>query len=270
MLDSLTRIRPRSHTHGKDMKHTSLTHYFSNGLSLANQSLDILCVAILLWIPSIVSTYLHATTSRGSIAVISALFLLVSVVFTLSIPVFLVSKQQGEALSYKEVFGVVARNTRRMILPVIVYFLVFGVFIFGSMFIFSPSRVAAFFQDMPEISKGWQPTVLIFIPIVSLFEFTSFFFSLENNGFFTSMKKSLQAAFTNMPYIALVILFGLASYSIISLLPIDAFWRRLLGTVLGQYSNLVLIATSLIYYQDVIKEEPILKTSRGRPVRPSQ
>jgi hypothetical protein len=188
----------------------------------------------------------------------------------LSTPVFLVSKQQGETLSYKVVFGVVVRNTRRMILPVIVYFLVFGVLLFGSMFIFSPSRIAALFQNMPELSKGWQPTVLIFISVVYLFEFTSFFFSLENNGFFASMKKSLQVAFKNMPYIALLILFGAISYSIISILPVDASWRRLLSTVLGQYVNFVLTATSLFYYQDVIKEGPILKTSRGRSVRSSQ
>src|SRR5689334_2415922 len=131
------------------MNHKPFTQYFSEGFSLANRSLDILCVAILLWIPSIVSMYLPVTSSRGIVALILGLFLLISIVFTLSIPVFLVSKQQGGTLTYKEVFGVVARNTRRMVLPVIIYFLIFGVILFSSIFIFSASRVAAIFQAMP-------------------------------------------------------------------------------------------------------------------------
>jgi hypothetical protein len=251
------------------MNHKPLTRYFSDGFFLANRSLDILCVAIVLWLPSIVSTPLPATTLSGIVALITALFTLISVVFGLSIPVFLVDKQQGEVLSSKGVFGVVARNTKRMILPVIIYFLVFGVVLF-SLLIVSAGRVLAFFQNMSELSKGWQLTFAIFISLASLFAFTPFFFSLENNGFFTSMKKGLRVALHNTPYIALVILFGVTSYSITSILPKEVFWGRLLTIAVGQYGNLVLITTSLFYYQDVIKEEPIVKTPRGRSVHPSQ
>jgi hypothetical protein len=269
LLVSLTIRHPKVYYYGKAMNRKPLTRYFSGGFSLANRSLDILCVTILLLLPSIVSTYLPATNLRGIIALITALFTLISIVFGLSIPVFLVARQQGGTLSYKEVFGVVARNTRRMILPVIVYFLVFGALLFLSI-ILSAGRALAFFQNMSELSKGWQPTSVIFISVVSLFTFTPFFFSLENNGFFTSMKKGLRIALHNTPYIALVILFGVASYSITSIIPKEVFWGRLLTIAVGQYGNLVLIATSLFYYQDAVKEEPIVKTSRGRSVHPSQ
>jgi hypothetical protein len=49
-------------------------------------------------------------------------------------------------------------------------------------------------------------------------------------------------------------------------------WRQLSGIVLGQYANFVVVASSLFYYQEVIKvqevikEDGFVKTSRGRTV----
>jgi hypothetical protein len=253
------------------MKRTSLTHYFVNGFALANQSLDILLIDIVLVIPSLIGMYVENAILGKAISLISYILVFIGFVFTLSIPVFLVYKQRKEVLTYKEIFDVVVKNIRRMIFPTIVCFLLLTVLMIILVAILLATKVIS----PPDFSASDEVQHVIpiaFIFVLSFFEFTSFYFSLEYNGFFTSMRKSLVAAFNNLRYIAPVILCGVASYVIFTFLSTGTLWGDLLRSVIGLYISFVVIASSLSYYQDVIKdqdmikEDPFVKTPRGRTV----
>ncbi len=86
------------------MKRKPITQYFYDGFTLANQGFDILFIALLLSIPSLVSAYAKDAVLSKIISSVWFIFALISFGFNLSIPVFLVYKQQRKVLSYNPSF----------------------------------------------------------------------------------------------------------------------------------------------------------------------
>src|SRR3989344_2263494 len=203
------------------MHQKAIFNYFLNGFFLANRSLDIF---------------------------------LISIGFTLSLPVFLIQKQQNKALDYGQVVKATLKNTKRLILPGILLFILFTIVLMASFVLAaislhpSKDQVTSFFQS---IGKGWHPIFLIPIVLIAFLEFTSFFFSLEGNGLLSSVKKSIVVAFNNLKYISIIILISLIS-TITSFIPIETFLGPLVKMILSGYIALVLTASSLLYYQTVI------------------
>ncbi len=244
------------------MQHKSVFQYFFKGFSLINKSLDIFLIGLSLSLSGLLINFFISNTIFGIVLfILSVVLVFIDIGFFLSLPFFLIQKQQKEALDYGKMVGVVLKNTRRIVLPIILFVLIFFAVMLILLFIHtvislrpnsakSEEEIISYLQN---ISKGWHPITLIPLALLSFLGFTSFFFSLENNGLLSSLKKSTIAGFNNLNYISILILISIISYSFFSLMPMETFWGQLILMTLGGYIPLVLTASSLFYYQNVIK-----------------
>ena len=227
-------------------KEKPLFSYYFDGLALINKSLEVYLIALVLSLLSFISFYITSIISIG---------------FSLSVPVFLLQRQQNKPLALQHILSTTINNTKRIILPLILTFILLIVLLIVSFVliaIFLPlikEQILQFFQSWDRLSKGWHPIFLISSILFSFFVFTPFFFSLEYKGLLVSIKKSIALSFRNLSYIASVILVGVISYSVTSLLPITEIWGLLLKTAIALYLSLVVTASTLFYYQKVIKIE---------------
>lgn len=232
-----------------------ITNYFLKGFALSKRSLDLLIISLLLSLAGLLSNY---TQSSFIIVPLSLISSFISVGFMLSLPIFLVQKQEVKSLNYRNMVKVTLKNTKRIILPGILLFILLGIslmlsFAVAAIFLHinTESEINAFTQN---VGKVWHPISLLTILMISFFEFTSFFFSLEGNGLLSSLRKSIIAGFNNLRYVSIVILISIISSTITSFIPIETFWGRLLTMVLGGYVVFVVNASSLYYYQTRIKK----------------
>lgn len=247
------------------MQQKPIIQYFLRGFALANRSLDLFFIGLFLSLGEISLNSLVQNPTIGFVfTILSFVIFSISQGFLLSMPVFLVQKQEKKPLDKKHLVKVVLKNSKRIIVPVIIFFVLifFAVllipllvppeFIFGPYSKKSEEEIISFMQN---VGKSWSPIFLIPLSLAAFFGFTSFFFSLENHGLLSSFKKSIGAAFNNLRYIGIVILINIIIfYSITNLIPNEVFWGQLVKMVLAQYLALVLISSSLFYYQNVIKK----------------
>lgn len=238
------------------MKHNYIIQYLFKGFSLANRSLDILLIGFLLNITPIISGFLLSNTALKEVQpALSFIFLFIGISFTLSTPIFLLQKQQQKSLNYKELVGIVVKNNKRIMLPGVLLFTLFIILLLLSLVIIAvvlqpnENQVAIFFQNF---GKGWEPIFLIPIILLSFLEFTPFFFSLEYQGLWISIKNSITTAFKNLPYIGLVTLIMIITFFINSFI---LQGQLLIRNLVAQYVYLVIAASSLFYYQSVIKKD---------------
>lgn len=241
------------------MQQNSIFQYFLKGFSLSKRGLNLLLISVLLSLPGLLSSYIENSFLGKILSLLDLILVFIGMSFMLSLPIFLVQRQQGKSLNYGNMIEVTLKNTKRIILPGILLFILFGIslmLLFAVVAIFlhinTESEITPFIQN---VGKSWHPILLLpVVVIMSFFEFTSFFFSLEGNGLLSSLKKSILASFNNLLYISMVILISMISYTVTSFAPIETFWGRLFTMVLGGYVTLVLTASSLYYYQNIIKK----------------
>lgn len=217
----------------------SVIQYFQDGFFLANKSLDVFLINFFLLIPLLMNN-----------VALNAISLLINMGFTLSIPLLLTSKDQGKHLGLGYVFNVTARNVKRIMLPAIPLFFLSGILafmFFGAWnYIFHPTEA--------QINIFLQNGQFFLIIVSSLFIFTPFYFSLENNGLFTSMKKSIGAFYRNLNFILVAILLNIFIAYISNFIPPESLWGQLLGMIINLYIALTTTASCLFYYQKVIKK----------------
>jgi hypothetical protein len=239
------------------MRQYSLPIVFSQGFTLATKSFDVFLVGLVLSLLSLIVSSIQDALLATILQVVSFVLLIINISFMLSTPVFLVKKQQNKVLHYKNLWEVVFKNTKRIILPGILLFIIFMT-ILVALFVFAAStfdstgqQISYFFGD----TNGLGLIPIVFMIGVSVFEFTSFFFSLENNSLLLSIKKSIGVAFRNIPYIGIIIFTNITSYILSSLFLSDGLWRQCIGMALGGYLSFVLSASSLVYYQRIVKKQ---------------
>lgn len=234
------------------MKQKFIFIYLLNGFSLANRSLDIFFAILFLTLFSSLGKYTQISPLVKIFPILSFIVFFVGIGFSLSLPVFLVQKQQKKALDYKNVLTVSFKNARRLIFPGILFLIIFIPFlIFSVIFISVFLHVSLNPTFIKDITTGIHPIQIALITLFSFLGFTSFFFSLEGDGIFISAKKSMIVAFKNLPYVGTMVLISIISYTVASYVPISNPWG-LLRVVLNAYVGLVLAASALFYYQAVI------------------
>lgn len=233
--------------------------YFSKGFSLTNKSLDIFLISLFFLLFGQLSYLFQDSLIRNTLEIISLIFIFFSSGFHMSIPLFLLTKQQNKSLEYQMVWSVLIRNTKRMIIPTILFFvLIIGVFLFLLFLAVIFTRPADdqqfvnLLKSFVSYLSGWNLIFVIFGAIASFFVFTPIYFSVENNGFFSSLKKSATLAFRNLNYILIIILIFTISYSITALIPVssDNIIVNLVRISITQYIALLVTASTLYYYQD--------------------
>ena len=244
----------------------SVLNYLSKGFSLANHSLDIYLISVSLLL--INSLSLHNLPSPfGIILSILTTFILFFVYFgfNLSIPLFIQEKEKEKALNYHKVYKTVIENTKRIILPAILFltlFFVAAVALLSTYYLIANSQGTSDKQISSSIVEqliglliGWNPVAIAFSLVSSIIfsflTFTSIFFSIEDKGIFRSIAQSVVLSSKHLHYISIIILVNLITSLIFKLFPIEQTWGRMLISALSQYVNLIITASSLLYYRAV-------------------
>lgn len=237
----------------------SILKFYSDGFTLTNKSLDIYLISLFIFLPILLNYFFPNSPYYVVLTLLSIPVAILNIGFSLSVPIFLLQKQQNQSLNFKSILSTTTQSIRRMILPAFLIFILFVALLMLSfilLFIFlhpTGRQVQQFFQSFSNLSKGWHPIFLIQPIIVSFLVFTPFLFSLEQQGLFASLKNSLVISIKNLPYLVGVIILGIISYSVTSFLPVTEFWGLFLRFAVSLYIGLIITASTLFYYQDVVK-----------------
>lgn len=235
------------------MQQKSIFQYFLKGFSLTNQSFDIFIIA--LFFGSLI--YLPDLSENLQVDLLYGLLLLILMGFNLSLPVFLLQKQQRQKLNYGEMLQVITNSIKRLLIPAVILFVVFILlFIISAVLVGlflqpSNSQVTNFFQNIGQ--PGAQPIFMLLIVPLTFLAFTPFFFSLENKNLLISIRQSIQVSFKNLYFVGILMVINIIYYFLIRFLPGD-FWGQAVTTVLAGYTTLFLTASTLFYYQTRVQK----------------
>src|SRR3989344_1311362 len=244
-----------------------LLKYFFEGFALANRNLEIYFLGLIIVIlPPLLSAILPNLPILNAL---SPVFYLISFGFSLSIPKFLIQKHHNYSLSLKNIFSTTMQSTKRIILPSILLFIIATILlmvIFALVVIFlrpTPEQIAQFFRDFNYSNIRWHPFFLILVPVISFFVFTPILFSLEHKGLITSLLNSISTSFSHLPYLSIVIAIDFISYAGTSFFPIYEVWGSSAEYIISSYIGLVVISSTLLYYQKKIRNESFTPQTRA-------
>lgn len=239
------------------MTKSLLINYFIKGFSLANHSLEIYLIGIGLSLVGVFGNLLSGSIIGKILQFVSFISLFFTFGYQMSVPLLLTFKQQAKPLEFNNVWNIVLINTKRMILPIILFSILFMVFFFALLILFvatshptNSQDTAASIKNFIEQLRNWNPLFIIFGSIFSFFEFTPIYFSIENKGLFASIKGSVSFSFKHLNFIVLLVLINAINYTIITLIriPINPL-GQLVFTVITQYIALIISASTLLFYQ---------------------
>lgn len=240
-------------------KEKSLLNYYLRGFTLTNKSLDVYLLAVVLASLTLLPSLLPDSAMSRILLLPSMLFAIIDLGFSLSIPIFLLYKQQNKSLNFQTIISTTIQNTKRIILPAILIFILLLILLVVSVVLTAiflhpaKEQVTQFSRSWSQFSKGWNPIFLILPIIFSLFTFTPFLFALERKGLLVSIKNSFMMSFRHLPYLSLVMVIGAISYSITSFLP-TGVWGLFIRNPIRLYISLIATASTLFYYQKNIKD----------------
>lgn len=235
------------------MKKT-LTSYFSAGFALTNKSLDLFVFLALLSVGNLLPYLWESNT---------VLFFLLSIIafsiyfgFAMSLPVFLTDKQKSKALPPKTLITTTIKNIKRVILPLIVIFILSGLFVLLAIFalvlvIISTGGTMTTAQAFLDNPQGLRFISIPLISLLSVFTFSSIYFSLENNGVFSSLKQSLVFSIHHFRFVFIVMVIEFITEGVWAIIQIPSGLSiiAIVQTIVREYVTLFIIASSLLYYQ---------------------
>ncbi|OGD86031.1 hypothetical protein A2696_04080 [Candidatus Curtissbacteria bacterium RIFCSPHIGHO2_01_FULL_41_13] len=248
-----------------------IRNYFLNGFSLANRILDIYFISLLLTLIAFIPSFLGQSIVGKISQFVTIPLFLIQFSFWMSIPLFLVDKQQNRATNYRNLSIVVLHNAKRLIIPGIILSILFGILALLVLLIAAlnvaktgsdPSQITTAIQNLIQKLLRWNPIMISLTGLFSLFVFTSIYFSLENRGFFGSAKRSVIFSFKNLNFVLIIFLIHAIFYSLSSLFPptfkipisVQGDLGLLIIVVLSQYMSFIIIASALLYYKNRTKE----------------
>lgn len=226
------------------------------GITLANRNLDLFLFMMVFSLQAFLDFFLSNPAFSRISSILSLPLVLLEVGYGLSLPLFLYMRLQKRAVSFKEIVITTLKNTKKVILPMLIMmFMIFVLLIFGLFLVievlrFSTTSIPTFFQNI----NNWRFVFAIISPMFVIFEFSSIYFSLENQGFFKSIKSSVLTASKNLGYISTLALIDLVIYSLGAFVPIEFKLGILVVSLVNFYTAFLMISVSLIYYLKVIKK----------------
>lgn len=227
-----------------------LIGYFKKGFALTNKSWDLFAIGLVLSLLFSIPDLLGDFYGKWVLQILGFLTFLIAMGFSFSTAAFLLDKQKGKRIGLSNILSITMGNAKRLILPLL---LVFILFIFGVVFMIIIFGAFGAKPDFSQITQGrWRLLVTVCMGLFSFTSFTSIYFSIEKNGFFKSTKKSIMFGFKNLDFILFVYIATVTVYAIHnSFFNNNQIWYQiLLRSILNQYSELVITATSLILYQN--------------------
>ena len=237
--------------------------YFLQAFIIVNKSLDLYLIGISLILFSLLSQLNLPVGIQSILSFINIALMFILISFTLSIPVFLLWKKENK-FTYLTLKNTVIKNTKRIIIPGIIFFVLFTTAAMVLLIIYAVTTVGSGDQVQPtnverdiasavNFLTGWSPIMIIilvlFSIITSLFIFTPIYFSIEGKGLINSAIDSVSFSFKNLGFIFLVILISLLNGFILRLLPPQELWAQFLTLILSEYVAFIMIASAFLFYQ---------------------
>lgn len=243
----------------KDLQ--SNTGYFTKGFALVNKSLLVYLINLLLWLPTIISNLLPNDSFKSILIFMSYILMFLSLGFSLSIPSFLLQKQENKSLELKSILYITLKNTKRIIVPIILLGVIFFVLLFFILLInisifsltYLPNDSFSEWLGSEDRSLIYQIFGIIISAASSFFVFMPILFSIKNEGVFKSLLKSFSLSIKNFSFLSLVVLVNIVSSLLTGFLPITQTWGYSLGMMINSYVGLLITSSALLYYQKAIK-----------------
>ncbi len=166
---------------------------------------------VLIIIPLLIKLLPSPSVFNFLSTVLTIALLLFGTGYYFSIPLFLRLKQ-GNQLSVSQIFSISVHTTKRLLIPFIVLILLLALGI-----IFMIVLIIAIKQDPQTITNflksfqtTWSLTYFVVMGILglifSVYTFTPVYFTVENLGFFKSLKKSFTFALKNTKFFLIVLI----------------------------------------------------------------
>lgn len=216
--------------------------HVTESFSLANKNLDIYLIGISILIAQTIIARFNNLLSFLTIFIVSG--------FYASIPLFIDGKVKNKVFNLKKVFVTSMKNSRRLIVPII---LVIGTFLslcFGILFLLGAKKTQEIFNSS-LVRGNLLQEVFIFFVLTIPFAFTSIYFSVENMGVPKSLKKSFWYSLENPKAVLLITLFGAVSLIIrmgIFPQPLNGIENFISGAI-TQYFGLFIASYTLLIYR---------------------
>ncbi|HBL51877.1 MAG: hypothetical protein A3D24_04685 [Candidatus Blackburnbacteria bacterium RIFCSPHIGHO2_02_FULL_39_13] len=227
---------------------------FRQGFALANKNWEVFLVGLIFYLTASINDLLGDSTISGFVEILVLLLLPVFLGFYLSMPFFLLQKQQGK-LELSNILSTTLQNAKRLIIPSVLLFLVMVIFVVLFAIIASPQNIDfdAFIKDVNNVSM-WKYLVPISL-IGTFLSFTPIYFSIEKFGLLSSIKKSVGFSARHFNFVIPLAIFML----IYTLLPSEIVKRLpgvvgiLLQSIVNNYQEIFFTAALLIFYQKATK-----------------
>lgn len=231
-----------------------ITDSFEKGFSLANKCLSLFLFGLCLSILSEILDLFGDFPMKGILQVIVFLMVILQTGFYLSLPIFLVNRQQGKTVAFSNIMPIILKNAKRLILPAML--LCFSAFLVGalSFFMLAQFVFGGNFNFLQNNSLGfyvWNLVVALLIGLFSFLTFAPIYYLLERNSLLKSIKRSISFCINNFKFFLIVFVVS-ASTFLISTLVFNDFqnpYHLFIRNILGNYEYILLAAVSLIFYQ---------------------
>ncbi len=228
--------------------------YFKKGFFLVNKTGGLLLFGLSLSLLGSLPDFLGDSFLKGTLQVIGFLILFFEIGFAFSLPLFLLGKQEGKSVGFGDILSTSLRNTKRLLLPSILLLIILIVIAVLSFFLVAQFVYGGNFNFMERSTQGFSAWNFLFTFLIGLFSFgtfTSIYFSLEKNGLFSSIKKSINLGIKNLDFIMILFVIS-ASIDLVLALFLNNYqslWQLFVRHTIYQYEMLLFVAASLIFYQ---------------------
>lgn len=240
--------------------------YFKRGFSLANKTLTLYLGLLGLTVIS----DLISTLSGSDNTVVNILSIFISLIialfytgFILSLPAFLLFKQQDK-LQAKQIFQTTMRNTKRILLPtIIISVLAVIVLIMIVATTLLSSNPQQSFEATAQIAKDliykWNIYAFAIYLAMTFFAYTSIYFSIEKQGFWKSLIQSISTSLKNLKFLLVLMLLNAVTYTapriIFGIFNQTTWERTYIWPAFIYYVDFILTASVLYYYQQRISKK---------------
>lgn len=231
----------------KNMNDRSIKTCLIKGFTFAYKNIDLFLIGFILVILNIALTFQKSIPLRN---VISILISLVEFGYSFSIPLFLNYRRQKKELNKNTLISTTWKNTKRLIGPsILLYVGLIGLLMIISIIFIVINKGQNQIGELTNLLFNSPVVPIVFSIITPISVFTSLFFSLDNDSFFTALSKGIWYSIKNpimyTIFFAFIFIFSFSQRFIDITNPfVDGIYAGLNG-----YLIFILTNSALLYLQ---------------------
>lgn len=227
--------------------------YFNKAFFLVNKNWSLVILYLLLSLSYSLPEFLGDSFIKDLLQFIGFLMVFIQMGYSFSLPIFLVDRQQEKSVNFKNLLLITCKNTKRLIIPLILIFIIFIIILITGYFLAVYFIYGGDYDFMTKI-QGFNLWNLLIALIMGLFSFLTFspvYFSLENNGLLLSIKKSITLSLRHLEFILILALIEILTYLVLInfLNTSQNLSHSLIYNIIYAYLGLITTSASLYLYQ---------------------